>query len=139
MTLDRLAALAVKKGVSLGGLPEPDRLLALAVCARSIAPGARFTEAEANLALKRCLANEAAFLATDHVELRRWLVDAGWWSRDVAGRSYHCLPTSALRDELRAVAEALACLDLPTWMGRCRDAARAQRARRQAEWAARQS
>lgn len=136
MTLDRLATLVVKSGVSLGGLSDGDRLLALAVCAGSLPLGPGATEAEVNDCLRRCLVNEGAFLATDHVELRRWLVDAGWWSRDIAGACYQRVPIHAVADRLREVAQALQLLDVPRWVADRRAADQERRARRRAQWAA---
>lgn len=136
MTLERLAALVVKSGVSLGGLSDGDRVLALAVCAGSLPSGPGTTEAQANGCLKQCLANEAAFLATDHVELRRWLVDAGWWRRDAAGQRYQRVPADALAGHLRVAAEALQPLDLARWTADQRAADRQRRLRRREQWAA---
>jgi len=136
VTLGPLAVLVVKSGVSLGGLSDGDRLLALAVCAGSLPPGPGTTEAQANGCLKRCLANEAAFLATDHVELRRWLVDAGWWRRDAAGQRYQRVPLDDLAGRLRAAAEALQPLDLATWVADRRAADQERRLRRREQWAA---
>ena len=84
----RLAALAVKDGVSLGLLGDADRALVLALAAAAIAPGRVHREAEVNDILERWLAGPGAMLRTDHVELRRWLVDAGFVSRDGFGRAY---------------------------------------------------
>ena len=83
-----LAALAVKNGVSLDRLGERDRavLLAFAACAFEVDRGYR--EAEVNRILSAWLDGPGEMLRTDHVELRRWLVDAGFIGRDGYGRSY---------------------------------------------------
>ena len=89
MTLPpRLAALVVKDGVSLGLLGEADRSLVLALAAVVIAAGLEHREAEVNRALEGWLEGPGAMLRTDHVELRRWLVDAGFVGRDGFGRVY---------------------------------------------------
>jgi len=84
----RLAGLVVKDGVSLGLLAEGDRALVLALAASAIEPGRAHREADVNRVLESWLAGPGALLRTDHVELRRWLVDAGFVSRDGFGRAY---------------------------------------------------
>jgi len=84
----RLAAVVVKDGVSLGLLAEGDRALVLALAASAIEPGRAHREADVNRVLESWLAGPGALLRTDHVELRRWLVDAGFVSRDGFGRAY---------------------------------------------------
>ena len=82
----RLAARVVKDGVSLGLLGDADRSLALAACA--LPTGRAHREADVNQLLGHWLEGAGAMLRTDHVELRRWLVDAGFVSRDGFGREY---------------------------------------------------
>ncbi len=89
---DRLSLLILKSGLALGGLSEADRALVLAVPARTLARDAVASEAQVNALLKSSLDAESSFLGTDHVELRRWLVDARWWQRDA---------TRAARDQRR--------------------------------------
>lgn len=137
-TLDVLARLVVKQGVALGGLSARERELALALAAGALGDGAPASEAEVNRALKACLAREASFLDTDHVELRRWLVDAGWWQRDGFGREYSRAPVGALPAPMRSLADLLAPLDLPAWTQARRDERAARREARQATWQARQ-
>ena len=84
----RLAALVVKDGLSLGLLAEPDRALVLAWAATAIEPGRAHREADVNRLLAAWLGGPGAMLRTDHVELRRWLVDAGFVGRDGFGRAY---------------------------------------------------
>jgi hypothetical protein len=84
----RLAALVVKDGVSLGLLGEADRALVLALAATAIEAGREHREAEINRVLEAWLRGPGAMLRTDHVELRRWLVDAGFIGRDGFGRAY---------------------------------------------------
>lgn len=136
MTIDRLAALVVKSGVSLGGLPDEDRQLALAVAANALPLGEGFTEAQVNARLRRSLAEECAFLATDHVELRRWLVDTGWWRRDGFGRCYQRVPFAELGHSQRPQAESVSELDLSAWVAGARDVRKADRERRRRAHAA---
>ncbi|MEO8526369.1 MAG: DUF2087 domain-containing protein [Caldimonas sp.] len=84
----RLATLVVKTGVSLGLLGEADRALVLALAATSLEPGRDYREAEVNDRLLIWLDGPGAMLRVDHVELRRWLVDAGFVVRDGFGRAY---------------------------------------------------
>jgi hypothetical protein len=93
----RLAALVVKDGVSLGLLGEADRALVLALAAAQIEPARAHREADMNRILEAWLAGPGAMLRTDHVELRRWLVDAGFVSRDGFGRAYVRGETEAAR------------------------------------------
>lgn len=84
----RLAALVVKEGVSLGLLGDADRSLVLALAACALPAGRAHREADVNQLLGNWLEGPGAMLRTDHVELRRWLVDAGFVSRDGFGRAY---------------------------------------------------
>jgi hypothetical protein len=132
-----LAALVVKRGAGLGTLTVAQRELALAVAACALPASADgCSEAEVNAALKRCLQAEAAFLATDHVELRRWLVDSGHWQRDGYGRRYRRAPVEALLPERAAAARAVAGLDLPAWVAGQRARVDGQRDARRRAWLA---
>jgi hypothetical protein len=145
-----LARLALKRGVGLGGLVEQERAWALAVAARCLPPGTGTgdgdDEAGVNRRLRESLVQEAAFLDTDHVELRRWLVDTGWWRRDGFGRRYHRTPAAALPETLATIDAAIeACLadggpdTLPPRLAAHRNADAARRAARAAAWQTRSS
>jgi Uncharacterized protein conserved in bacteria (DUF2087) len=135
-----LGALVIKQGVGLGSLTAAERELALAIAAGVLPAGAEgCSEAEANRALQRSLQAEAAFLATDHVELRRWLVDSGHWRRDGFGRRYERAPLAALLPERAQAVRALAGLDLPAWVASRRSLDAERRAARREAWAARQA
>jgi Uncharacterized protein conserved in bacteria (DUF2087) len=136
--LERLSLLVVKRGVSLGNLAEADRDLVLALAATAVPVGEPCTEPQVNEALRRSLQAEAACLDTDHVELRRWLVDGGWWRRDGYGRRYERVPADELAPPLQSLAQALARLDLPVWVAGQRSRLDAQREARRAAWAASQ-
>lgn len=84
----RLAALVVKDGVSLGLLGDADRSLVLALAACALPTGRAHREADVNQLLGNWLEGPGAMLRTDHVELRRWLIDTGFVSRDGFGREY---------------------------------------------------
>ena len=136
VSLHDLAALVVKSGVHLGGLTDAQRIWALGVAAQCLEPETGVSEAQANARLKAALAGPAAFLATDHVELRRWLIDSGWWTRDGFGRRYERVSLSALPHLLRLPAEALEGLDLPAWVAELQQAHLAERERRRQSWEA---
>ncbi len=113
--LAELATWVVKDGVGLGGLSFAERDLALAVAWAGL-PTGLLSEKAVNAALQLQLAGAAHFLATDHVELRRWLVDAGWLRRDGYGREYHRVPAQDLAAEARVAADALSNLDVAAWV-----------------------
>jgi Uncharacterized protein conserved in bacteria (DUF2087) len=132
-----LAALVVKQGAGLGTLAAAQRELALAVAACALpASAGGCSEAEVNQALKRCLQAEAAFLATDHVELRRRLVDSGHWQRDGYGRCYRRAPIDALLPHRADATRLVASLDLPAWVAEQRSQRAGQRDARRRAWQA---
>jgi hypothetical protein len=108
LSLKPLAALVVKEGLSLGGLKEGERTLVLALAATVFEPGQPLTEPQVNLQLKQFLAEPGTFLDVDHVELRRWLVDAGWLQRDGFGRQYQRAPIEALQPHHQLAGQQLA-------------------------------
>ena len=132
--LVRLSAMVVKTGLMLGQMTDGDRLLALALPAWRLPEAPPHTEAEVNELLKTCLAAEAAFLRTDHVELRRWLVDTGWWQRDGFGRAYTRPPEHQLPEQLRAAARALATVEPAVWAQQQVSIHRAAQRERRARW-----
>lgn len=131
--LDTLAAMVVKQGVGIGGMSHGERSLALALVWRGL-PGVRpLSEREVNEALKAQLADAASFLDTDHVELRRWLVDCGWLTRDGYGREYRRVQARALSPESARLASAMSLIEPARWCAEQRAAnAGAREARRQA-------
>lgn len=131
--IDALRRLVVKDHVGLGGLPGELRALALGLVWATL-PGHGMTERDVNAALRAALAGAAVWLDVDHVELRRWLVDAGWLERDGFGRVYQRVTAAALPEPSRPVADALAGLDLTAWVAAARDAEAARRAARRAAW-----
>ena len=84
----RLETLILKSGLALGLLSASDRALVLALAAAAIEAGRPLREDEVNRRLIDWLADLGAMLRTDHVELRRWLVDAGYLARDSWGYAY---------------------------------------------------
>lgn len=98
-------ATAVKHGITLAGL-APDAFAAtLASASLAIPDDTTLAEREVNDALRRWLDHAGAMLATDHVELRRWLVDLRFVERDGYGRAYRRVaPPPAYADAVAAMA-----------------------------------
>jgi len=134
--LTALKTLVVKEGVGLGGLPAVQQSLVLALVWAGLPADPAFSEREVNECLRAQLNGAAVFLDTDHVELRRWLVDAGWMQRDGYGRAYRRVAADALASEQRALADALADLRTDTWVAEMRAAHRARREARRRDWLA---
>lgn len=132
-----LAALFLKAGVALGGLSDAQRRLALALVWAGL-PDLTLTEREVNEVLKARLAGAAGFLGTDHVELRRWLVDAGWLARDGYGRAYCRVDATALPPPLQPLAAAFGGIDTDALAAGVRAAHADNRAARRRAWAERQ-
>jgi len=128
-----LQRLVVKDGVHLGGLLAPQLPWALG-CVWATLPAHTLSEAQVNQALKAALAGAACWLDTDHVELRRWLVDAGWLARDGFGRVYERTPAVRLPAALQPVGAALAQLDISAWVADARRRHQEDRAARRQAW-----
>ena len=131
--LQPLAALFVKAGVSIGGLSEPQRRLVLGLVWAGL-PTMPMSEREVNEALKAALAGAANFLDTDHVELRRWLVDACWLARDGFGRKYERVEGTSLPSLLQPLATAFEGVDTGAIATATRAAHAAERDWRQRAW-----
>jgi hypothetical protein len=131
-----VAALVVKSGVSLGGLPLGEQAWAFALAALALPGDGPWTEKALNDRLRAVLDGPLACLATDHVELRRWLVDSGWLQRDGYGREYTMAPAAARTPLQQEQARALGGRDLAAWVAERRAALAAARAERRARWAA---
>jgi hypothetical protein len=134
--LQPLAALFVKAGVSIGGLYDAQRRLVLGLVWAGL-PAAPMSERDVNEALKATLAGAANFLDTDHVELRRWLVDAGWLSRDGFGREYRRVAGAALPLALQPLATAFEGVDTAKIAAATRATHAAERDTRQRAWSER--
>jgi hypothetical protein len=137
--LATLASLVLKERVLLGGLPLAHQAAALGLAWRAMPEGVALRESEVNAVLKRCLEEACRFLAVDHVELRRWLVDTGWLERDGFGREYRRVAPSDLAGEYAGVVAALSAIDPPSWAAGIREADVADRHARRQAWEARQS
>lgn len=121
--LERIAKLAVRSGVHLSSLNGRDYEVVLASAALAFPEDSVLDERGANALLLQFLDSAGAMLATDHVELRRTLVDAGLVLRSDFGSDYR---RGALQEWL---AEAARELDLPR-IGEVAESARAAHASR---------
>ncbi len=128
---------AVKRGVALGSLAgaRGDEFAAVLAAASLAIPAARASsERDVNDALLAWLAGPGAMLATDHVELRRWLVDLRFVERDGYGREYRrAAPPPAYADAI----EAMAAADPAALAAQAREDLARDRAERRARHAAR--
>ncbi len=90
--LARLSQWSLRRDVHLGSLrerwPQRDFELVCVSAALFLPADARLTEAQANDCLRRFIAGCGRWLTTDHVELRRWLVDLGFLYRSDRGTDY---------------------------------------------------
>jgi Uncharacterized protein conserved in bacteria (DUF2087) len=137
MDLQQAAArLVVKDGVRLGLLADTERDLALALAWAALPATGPWSERDLNAAVMARLADTLAFLDTDHVELRRWLVDGGWLQRDGYGREYRRVEALQLAEPMQPVARWAAERDVVPWVASQREAHRATRAARRQAWQA---
>jgi hypothetical protein len=133
---ERFAALAVRDGVSLGGLQRAsseDCALVLAAASSAFPPEFELGEADVNRILKSFLAGAGSMLGTDHVELRRSMVDHGVLARDGFGRVY---TRGSSSEAIARHAEALAGVDLAALVREARARETTLRAERKARWLA---
>ena len=136
--LERLAQLGIRQGVHLSTLQQKDGRdleLIFASCWLGFPADRMLDERGANEVLRAFLGRAGAMLATDHVELRRWLVDSGFIRRSDYGTDYR-------RGDLPAwLAEAAASLDaaqVDRAVTAARDAHDARREARRQAWLASQ-
>jgi len=132
--IERFSALALRREISLGVLLSTnarDFFVMLAAAAQSFPAGREWSEREVNDALRDFLAGAGSMLATDHVELRRWLVDFRVLARDGYGRVYTAANPSP---DLRAFIAELSGIDLEEVASRSREREAAVRAERKDRW-----
>jgi tRNA(adenine34) deaminase len=138
---DPLAAyrrLCVRRGIALGGLAsgrQDDFRALLAAAALALDEGAGYDEPAVNARLKAWLDGPGAMVDVDHVELRRWLVDAGLVRRDGFGRHY--ARATPAPDAFARELAGLAGIDLGLLAAEARESEREAREARQAAWRAR--
>jgi len=134
--IDRFASLALREGVSLGGLQRSsadDLAVVLAAAACAFPKAFELREREVNDILRDFLAGAGSMLGTDHVELRRFLVDGRVIARDSFGRVYTRGTSSPA---IARPAEVLAGVDLGALAREARERETTRRAERKARWLA---
>ena len=85
---ERLQKLALREGMTfatLATLGARDRAAVLATIMARFDPPVVYAERDVNERLEGWLAGEGANIETDHVTLRRWLVDTAAQSRPASG------------------------------------------------------
>ena len=130
--------LCVRRGIALGGLAsgrQDDFRAVLAAAALALDEGAGYDEPAVNARLKAWLDGPGAMVDVDHVELRRWLVDAGLVRRDGYGRHY--ARAEPAPDAFARELAGLAGVDLALLAAEARESEREARESRQAAWRAR--
>ena len=127
-------ATAVKEGVTLGALGGDAFSATVAAASLAIPADATLAERDVNERLRLWLAGPGAMLATDHVELRRWLVDLKLVERDGFGRAYRRAAPPA---SLAAAVAAMAAIDPGAVAAEAREAHARERAERRARHEAR--
>ena len=136
--LERLGQLAVRQGVHLSTLQQKDgRDLELVFASATLFfPADKLLdERGANTVLKEFLSTAGAMLDTDHVELRRWLVDTGFVRRSDFGSDYRRGTLPAWLDQ---AAGGLGPREVAAAVERAREARDAQREAKRQAWLARQ-
>jgi len=134
--VDRFVALALRRDISLGVLLSThprDFAVLLAAAAQPFPKEREFSEREVNDRLRTFLDNAGSMLGSDHVELRRWLVDFHLLDRDGYGRTYTAGTPSA---ELADLVRQLQGVDLVAVARAAREDEAARRAERKARWQA---
>ena len=136
--VERMSQLALRQGVHLSTLQQKaggDLELLFASAALAFPPAASFTEKEANEIIKLFLAGAGVMVATDHVELRRWMVDAGFLQRSDFGTDYR---RGVFPEWLADAAHALDFERIASAVAQARSADETQRENRRRAWLASQ-
>ncbi|MBX7227993.1 MAG: DUF2087 domain-containing protein [Burkholderiaceae bacterium] len=86
--IEILKKLAAKRNISLGRMSRIELMVTLAAVSVCLPSSVKMSEVQVNKLLRAWLANTDSMLRIDHVELRRSLIDYGFWQRDSFGRGY---------------------------------------------------
>jgi tRNA(adenine34) deaminase len=136
--LERMSQLALRHGVHLSTLQQKNgRNLELLFASAALAfpAGALLSEQDANEILKRFLASAGVMVATDHVELRRWMVDTGFLQRSDYGTDYR---RGSIPDWLSEAVQTLDFERIANAVTQARTANESQRETRRQAWLASQ-
>ena len=135
---DRFLGAFRRLAITQGLLPGPlqsgrnfDFVIVTAAAAVAFVRRRDYTEREVNAVLEDWLAGPGAMLATDHVELRRLLIDCRLLERDGFGRRY---ARSIAPRGWREAIDALEGVDLDGEAARARQLDVDLRVRRKAQW-----
>ena len=134
----RMAQLALRHGVHLSTLQQKDGSdleLFFAGAALAFPPNQSLSEPDANQILKRFLATAGVMVSTDHVELRRWMVDTGFLQRSDFGTDYR---RGVIPEWLADAAGALDSERIARTVAQARSADETQRENRRRAWLASQ-
>jgi hypothetical protein len=134
----RLRALAKRDGLTFATfatLPAADRAVLVATIAQSFAVDAVYREREVNERLKSWLSAAGAMIETDHVHVRRWLVDTGVMVRTPDCAEYRL--SAATAADRAVLPGGIAALDAAAIVAATRREATEARSRRKTEWLAR--
>jgi len=127
--IEILKKLAAKRNISLGRMSQIDLMVTLTAVSVCLPSSVKLSEKQVNSLLQEWLANTGSMLRIDHVELRRSLIDYGFWQRDPFGREYwrsEEAPDSPLTTYLRAFSE----IDPAQLLAKHRSELSAERAKR---------
>ena len=86
--VERLKAICLRAAGSGFPRKQRDRHILFRSIVADLDEGATYSEPKLNAVLKKWIADVGESLGTDHVHLRRHLVDEGYLVRDAAGRAY---------------------------------------------------
>ena len=135
--LHRMGELGRRQQMNLGtlyGSAREDFDLLMASATLHLPAAQALAEREANECLREFLLGAGSMLATDHVELRRWLVDSGFVTRGRAGDEYR---RGELPAGLRSAAAELDAKQLRAAVEQARQDHEQQRQARKQAWLAR--
>ena len=136
--LDRIAQLASRHGVHLSTLQQKDgRDIELLFASATLAFPADqlLNEREANAVLQGFLATAGVMVATDHVEMRRWMVDTGFLQRSDYGTDYR---RGSIPEWLSEAAQTLEFEHIASTVAQARITHESQREARRQAWLASQ-
>ncbi len=128
----RLRQLAVREGMTFAtliGLDEGDRTVLRATILARFDPGAVYSEGEVNERLKVWLTSVGSMIDTDHVNLRRLLVDTQILTRRSDCTEYRVHPAAAA-----ALPAEFAAIDAAAIVAGARNDTEARRSVRKAAW-----
>ena len=128
----RLRKLALREGMTIStfaGLGEADRAVLRATILARFEAATVYTERQVNERLKAWLAGAGGMVETDHVNLRRLLIDTQVMTRTADCAEYRIPPGA-----IAALPAALTAQDADTMVAGARSDRQAQRAARKDAW-----